>query len=215
MSSTATPFSETIEFRENEQELSCCKLDQAPGEFVLQTSIEKDHRLASLQELVETLTLQHLNAHTSLENIGTLFQAVVSTHKKTYPELERAANIFLLLADELRPHMLKEERVLFPFVIRLEKTDEFGLQSLLSPFSGLQNPLRVMTVEHEATSDLFKDLRATMANYDAPANACVGHALLCETLKCFEQFLSEHFALEQDALYPRAIEMETRINLRG
>lgn len=183
------------------------------GELVPVDSTTDNYQFSSLQEVVEALTLQHLHANTAIENIANLLHAVVTTHRTA--EVERAAILFTLVADELRPHMLKEERVLFPFVIRLEKADEFGLQSLLSPFAGLQNPMRVMTVEHDAARDLFEDLRSAMFNYNAPKNACAGYRLLCEALSAFEFYLARHFALEQEVLYPRAIEMQSRIDRHG
>lgn len=196
-----------------EQALGCCEAKQSVGELVPVDSNSANHQLSSLQEVIEALTLQHLHANTAIENIANLLHSLVTTHRRG--ELERAAILFTLVADELRPHMLKEERVLFPFVIRLEKAEEFHLQSLLSPFAGLQNPMRVMTVEHDAARDLFEDLRSTMLNYNAPKDACAGYRLLCEALSALEIYLARHFAIEQEVLYPRAAEMQSRIDRHG
>jgi regulator of cell morphogenesis and NO signaling len=193
----------------------CCQVVQTVGYFLPAESMNKDYRLVSVQELVDVLSAHHTELNFALDQLEALFQSVLTNHKTKHPELERANVLFTILRDELRPHMLKEERVLFPFVIRLDKTVEIGLRSLLSPFVGLQNPLRVMKIEHEAASDLMKDLRNATNNVAGSLTTCAGFRLLCDALKVFEVKMDKHVELEHGILYPRAIEMESRIAFNG
>jgi regulator of cell morphogenesis and NO signaling len=194
---------------------TCCTMRQTIGEIVPGNGESKDFRIASLQEIGEALMLQHASMNAAIENIAALFWTVSAVHDFEFPELETAANLFTSFTNTVGPHMLKEERVLYPFVTRLEKAVEFGLRSLMSPFAGLRNPLRAMTEDHDLAQDLFTALKKKMTDFVVPVDACAGHALLCGALQAFERDLNQHFAIEREVLYPRALEMRSRINLYG
>lgn len=193
----------------------CCSVKQAVSDVVPENWILKNYNMTTANELVEALTLQNAIANDVIDKVSALFELVLRNHTDAYPDLEHASVLFGFVVDELRPLMLKEERVLFPLVIRLEKAFEFGLNSLLSPFAGLRNPLRETTAEHDVIRNLFRDLRLAMADYDVPVGACSGHALLYSAVRTLDLNIARHFAIEQDVLYPRAIQMEARINLHG
>jgi regulator of cell morphogenesis and NO signaling len=188
---------------------------QTVGEIVPGNGQFRDFRIASLQEMGEALTLQHVSMNGAMENIAALFRTVSAAHNLEFPELETAASLFTSFTNEVGPHMLKEERVLYPFVTRLEKAVEFGLRSLMSPFAGLRNPLRSMTDDHDLAQHLFTAIKQKMTDFVVPVDACAGHALLCGALQAFERDLNQHFAVEREVLYPRALEMRSRINLYG
>lgn len=200
---------------QNGLKLDCCATKQL-GNSIAPTDWESpEYALASVQEMVNALTLDHAFLNSVINDVTELFDVVSQRHGDDYPDLEHLSTLFTFLADELRPLMLREERVFFPLVMRLEKASEFGLSSLLSPFAGLDNPLRSTTLEHETVRGIFKDLREAMCNYEVPVGACSGHALIYSTLRILDEKVEQHFAVEERVVYPRAIEMEARINVHG
>ena len=51
-------------------------------------------------------------------------------------------------------------------------------------------------------------MRAASSGYAAPADACVSYQALYRALAEFEADLHQHIHLENNILFPRAIEME-------
>lgn len=200
---------------QNELKLDCCATKQLRNTIAPTDWNSPEYELASVQELVNALTLDHAFVTCVINDVTELFDVVSERHGDDYPDLEHLSTLFTFLADELQPLMLREERVFFPLVMRLEKAAEFGLSSLLSPFAGLDNPIRSTTLEHETVRGLLNDLRDAMSNYEVPVGACSGHALIYSTLRILDEKVEQHFAVEERVVYPRAIEMEARINVHG
>ena len=195
--------------------LDCCHIQQLVTDIVPANWETADYELASVSELVDALLIHHSLANGSINRISALFELVLKTHGESYPDLEYLSVLFNFLANELQPLMLREERVVFPLAVRLEKAAEFGLNSLLSPFASLQNPLRTTAAAREIFRNLFNDLRLAMSNFDLPINACAGHSLLYAAVRALHRNIEDHFQLEQKLLYSRAFKMEATINRHG
>jgi regulator of cell morphogenesis and NO signaling len=139
-----------------------------------------------------------------------LIQKVVSVHGARHPELDSVNKIFAELADDLIPHMLKEENVLFPYILRLEQARSSGAQCPTPPFVTVRNPLRMMQFEHDLAGRLLQELRRITWNYTPPPDACLSYKTLYEALDDFEQDLHQHIHLENNILFPRSMEMESQ-----
>ena len=124
------------------------------------------------------------------------------------PELPRLETIFLELKRELLLHMMKEEEVLFPYVRQLELAGDNKSARPASCFGTVQNPIRMMMMEHDAAGDMLRQLRELSNNFAPPADACVSYQTLYHALENLEQDLHQHIHLENNILFPRAIEME-------
>ena len=65
----------------------------------------------------------------------------------------RFGRAFEGLAQELTMHMMKEERVLFPYIVRMEES-VIEKEPVLPPFFGsVQNPVSMMEHEHESAGE--------------------------------------------------------------
>ena len=76
-------------------------------------------------------------------------------------------------------------------------------------FAILQNPLRMMMTEHDATGDWLDQMRKITGNYAAPTDACISYRTLYQALQEFEADLHQHIHLENNILFPRAVAMES------
>jgi regulator of cell morphogenesis and NO signaling len=104
--------------------------------------------------------------------------------------------------------MMKEEMVLFPYIVRLEEASLAGEPALPPPFGTVRNPVRMMEHEHESAGEALRELRALSNGYAVPEDACLSYRTLYGALAEFEADLHRHIHLENNVLHPRAIELE-------
>jgi regulator of cell morphogenesis and NO signaling len=150
----------------------------------------------------------HKYTREEITRLGPLFAKVCSVHGKNHPELESMRALFHGLAQELTMHMMKEEQVLFPCIVRMEEAVIQREPILPPPFGSVQNPVNMMMHEHDSAGEALRALRAASGGYTTPADACVSFQTLYQALAAFEADLHQHIHLENNILFPLAIEME-------
>jgi regulator of cell morphogenesis and NO signaling len=166
---------------------------------------------APLAELIAHINqTHHKYTREEIARLGPLFSKVCSVHGQNHAELESVRAIFDGLSQELTLHMMKEEMVLFPYIVRMEEAVIQKEPILPSPFGSVQNPVTMMEHEHDSAGDALRALREASAGYTAPADACISYQTLYRALEQFEADLHQHIHLENNILFPRAIEMEAR-----
>ncbi len=173
-----------------------------------------DFSSLSLTELITHITTKH---HTftkqELARLSTLLDKVCSAHGENHPELLRLQALFKELAADLSPHMLKEEMVLFPYIVRMEEAVRHNqLPFAPPPFMTVRNPVRMMSLEHDGAGDLLRLMREASVNYTVPGDGCISYRTLYQALEDFERDLHQHIHLENNILFPRAVEMEAAVN---
>ena len=185
--------------------LEVAKESQEPSE-------EPDLRDAKFRILIDYIVAKHhFYTKTEIHRLRMLFNNVCAVHGGNHPELTRLRSVFQTLSSELEPHMLKEELVLFPYIVRMEEAERDRHQVSTPPFRTVANPIGMMKLEHEGAGYLLKQLRALTSNYTPPADACSSYQSLYVALEAFEKDLHQHIHLENNILFPRALEMETGV----
>src|SRR5262249_43063664 len=116
-----------------------------------------------------------------------------------------------ILKQDLIPHMLKEEQVLFPYIKKLEKAVDEGAELAMPFFGSVQNPVQMMVSEHETAGDILREMQNLTHNYELPQDACVTFQTLYAAIRAFEIDLHQHIHLENNLLFPRAITLEQTI----
>jgi regulator of cell morphogenesis and NO signaling len=150
----------------------------------------------------------HRYTREEISRLGPLFDKVCNVHGARHPELLQLRHVFGALAQELSTHMMKEEMVLFSFIERMEEAVIAGDPILPAPFGTVNNPVAMMVHEHETAGNLLRNLRKLSDGYEPPAGACTSYRTLYSALGEFERDLHQHIHLENNILFPRAIEME-------
>jgi regulator of cell morphogenesis and NO signaling len=164
---------------------------------------------ASQSELIKHIVEKH-HAFTreELERLEALLAKVCGVHGQNHPELFHIQDQFGKLRGELEPHMLKEERVLFPYIVQMEEA-AVANQPLPAPsFGTVRNPVRVMMAEHDAAGYILGRIREASSDYTVPADGCISYKTLYSALTALEVDLHQHIHLENNILFPRAIEQE-------
>src|SRR5262245_13589423 len=106
--------------------------------------------------------------------------------------------------------MPKEENVLFPCIVAVEATITSDPACPRPPFVTVQTPVRMMQFEHDLAGEVLRELRRITSNYTVPTDGCVRYRTLYESLRQFEDGLRLHIHLENNILFPRAIDMERK-----
>jgi regulator of cell morphogenesis and NO signaling len=143
-----------------------------------------------------------------LENLPFLMDKVVLVHGGHQPELHELKYHFQLLCDDLTPHLQKEEIVLFPFIRQLDPDYPSQKNAGLPCFGSVQNPIRMMMMEHDTAGEILQTMREISKDYALPEDACPSYTALFKRLEAFEQDLHQHIHLENNLLFPKAIEIE-------
>jgi regulator of cell morphogenesis and NO signaling len=144
-----------------------------------------------------------------LDRVRPMMDKVLGVHAERHPELAEVARVFAELEADLAPHMMKEERVLFPFLSAMGATPPGA--AIVVPFGTVQNPIRMMEMEHEAVGGLLARLRALTNGFEPPADACDTFRRLYHALTEIERDTHEHIHVENNILHPRAIALEARL----
>jgi regulator of cell morphogenesis and NO signaling len=124
-------------------------------------------------------------------------------------ELPVIAATLAQLDEELTQHLAKEEAVLFPYIARLERALANGNGRPRSCFGTVDHPIAMMTQEHEAAGALLVQIRQLSGSFTTPQNACPTFHAFYDGLREFEQDLHQHIHLENNILFPRAVELES------
>jgi regulator of cell morphogenesis and NO signaling len=150
-------------------------------------------------ELVDHIeTTHHRYLWEELPRLTALADRVRTVHSAQHPELDDVARCFDELRAELVPHLLKEERVLFPMIRELStatEPPEFLCGSIRSPMA-------VMMREHDQAGDLLARLRRLTDGFQPPADACASYTALYVGLSELEADTHLHVHKENNVLFP-------------
>jgi len=133
---------------------------------------------------------------------------VVRVHGAHHPVLHEIKALYDQVAADLSQHMLKEERILFPYIKRMEEAKLNGADTPELPFGRIENPINMMHAEHELAGDLLKQIADLTMHYTPPEWACNTFKALYAKLQEFEEDLHIHVHLENNILFPKAIDMD-------
>jgi regulator of cell morphogenesis and NO signaling len=176
------------------------------------TGQPEDWNTAPLADLIAHIKSKHHQyVKQEVARLGPLFQKVSEVHGSQHPELFELQRDFRALAEELSMHMMKEEMVLFPYIERMEEAVIGGKPILPAPFGTVRNPVATMVHEHDLAGNLLRSMRSFSNGYSTPAGACTSFKTLYSALAEFERDLHQHIHLENNILFPRAIEMERSV----
>ncbi|HEY6341901.1 MAG TPA: iron-sulfur cluster repair di-iron protein [Bryobacteraceae bacterium] len=170
---------------------------------------ERQWTTSALAELTAHIVDRHHRyIRDEVPRIEGLLQKVVDRHGKAHPELMRIQETFRALSGELLAHMMKEERILFPFLEEMETGARVERAAPLPCFASIELPISRMLADHNDAGVLTARMRELSGGYRAPEESCPSYRGLYQALEEFERDLHQHIHLENNILFPRAVEME-------
>lgn len=171
-------------------------------------SVEKKSPSALVDYIVEK---HHTFTRQEIGRLTILMEKVCYKHDKQHAELADLRKVFRALCDDLTAHMRKEEFVLFPFIKNLEMSEKRNLSVTVPPFATVQNPVRMMMTEHHAAGNFLREMHKITNNYNVPEAACPSFRALYFGLEELERDLHRHIHLENNILFPLAVELEQKV----
>jgi regulator of cell morphogenesis and NO signaling len=170
---------------------------------------------ADLIELLDHIvSTHHTFTRTELARLVPLAGKTARVHGLRHPELHRVEALVSALAEDLEDHMVREEQVLFPYLVPLEATGD-GDRMPRAPFGSVAYPIGRMEMEHEAAGEILTALNEATSSFVVPSDACGSFRALYEGLAALERDLHQHIHLENNVAFPRALEIERALGGRA
>lgn len=121
----------------------------------------------------------HVYLRDELPRLVNLAEKVSGKHGGAHPETLQVKQIVDDLANELTMHLMKEEQILFPYIVRMEEAKVENSPVVPSScFGTVQNPIRMMEMEHDSAGEALRALRSVTSNYKTPEDACTSFRAL-------------------------------------
>ncbi|WP_333960368.1 iron-sulfur cluster repair di-iron protein [Clostridium perfringens] len=168
-------------------------------EFKFENSQYVDWREKSSEELISHIVeTHHGETFRLLREIDPLMVKVFRVHFSHDPELlMKVHSLFGKLKYELEEHLLKEENILFPLMIKYDQAKDKEEKK------EIEEDIRIIVNEHEAAGDILKELAEVTDDYKVPEWGCISFKLLYDYLHDLEKDLFIHIHKENNILFPR------------
>lgn len=137
---------------------------------------------------------------------------VARVHSRQHPELIVIHQLVKDVCEEMGPHLIKEENILFPFIKQLDAGDKNAPAQPHHAFKTVESPIDMMEHEHEIVGRKMEEIRELSKNYTVPDDGCASYSYLFKSLDEFEKDLHIHVHLENNILFPKALAKEKNLN---
>lgn len=128
-------------------------------------------------------------------------QKIADVHGVNHPELKEVASLFAEINRELVQHLRNEEEVLFPAIKEVMKNGTRGAKSTIVM------EISRMNGEHEFAGGTMDKINVITNGYALPGDACNTYRVAFKLLEEFEDDLHTHVHLENNILYPKALQL--------
>lgn len=144
----------------------------------------------------------------NLPDITTNANKVMEVHSDLHPELVEINHLVKALNSELIEHIGKEEKMLFPYIKELVRADKSTPRPQSAYFKSIEDVVGNHEKEHETVGNSLNRIKTLTHNYVLPEDACASYSLLYRMLREFEEDTLLHIHLENNILFPKAIQLE-------
>ena len=159
----------------------------------------------SLDFLIDYIAnMHHSYVKKTIPDLRSYASKVAGVHGNRHTELLAISQLTDEVCEELSSHMIKEEKVLFPYIKELVAARPLHA----AHFGTIQNPIDMMEHEHEIVGNKLEQIRKLSNNFSLPEDACASYSYLYKTIEEFENDLHIHVHLENNILFPKALVLE-------
>lgn len=128
-------------------------------------------------------------------------QKIATVHGSHHPELVKVASLFEKINAELLQHLKNEEDVLFPAIKEVVNTNSaVAKETIVSEITRMSD-------EHEFAGGAMDEINRITSGYKVPEDGCNTYMVAFKLLEQFEDDLHTHVHLENNILYPKALEL--------
>ena len=156
-------------------------------------------------ELVDHIeATHHRYLHEELPRLGALADKVEAVHGANHTGLRDVVDTFRALRADLEPHLMKEERILFPMVRDLTAATDLPAFHCGS----IANPISVMILEHHGAGRLLDQLVDLTGGFQPPADGCASFNAFYRGLAELNTDTRMHIHKENNSLFPAVSRIE-------
>ena len=160
--------------------------------------------------------VHHDFLRTALSSTLGLLKDFTAGHTKKYPWLPELVDLFSGLSTEMLNHIRYEEEIIFPYIRQIRHAYTAGESYAGLLVRTLSKPVEsVMNQEHQFVMKALTRMRDLTGDYLVPAGACTSHKVSFLSLQEIDQNLIQHLHLENNILFPKAIQMEKELRQRN
>ncbi len=160
-------------------------------------------------ELIDHLVAtHHAYLWAEMPRLSALAEKVDGVHAARHPELADIRRCWEEIRADMEPHLMKEERVLFPMARELAASHAAAGGTPSFHCGTLRNPISVMLSEHDRMGELLALMRRLTDTYRAPADGCASYTALFDGLMQFEMDTHLHVHKENNVLFPLIVRLE-------
>ena len=175
-----------------------------------------DPATLSLARLVQHIVrIHHHCVRQELPRLAEMALKLAATRGDHAPKLAKVAELIEKFRGEMYTHIQKEEQVLFPFISQMDQESIVAYPPSHACFRSVTHPIFMMEQEHESADHIVAELIRLTNHFEPPSWACATHIALFSGLRVFEADLKQHVHLENDVLFPRAIQLEAALKVRS
>ncbi|MCI5850885.1 MAG: iron-sulfur cluster repair di-iron protein [Sutterellaceae bacterium] len=157
------------------------------------------------------LKIHHRGIRVRGPRINALLEKVIAAHGARHPELLEVRNLWSEIWDAVQMHLMKEERMLYPYIYELCDAEMSGRKAEPFHCGTVASPISVMEAEHAEEGERHARIEELTHGYATPDDGCASYALLMKELRDFRDAQHEHIHLENNLIFPRALEIESRV----
>jgi len=182
------------------------ELQQANQQTISSNNAYNDWNLDFLIDFI--VNTHHNYVRKYLPELRAYSLKVAQVHGSHHPELLPIQKLMEDINEELMEHLEQEEKVLFPYIkkIVLAKKDNQPIQKVeRQSLAALINDLEK---EHDSVGRALEGIREKSNDFAIPEDACASYKLFYKMVEEFENDLHLHIHLENNILFPKAVEME-------
>jgi regulator of cell morphogenesis and NO signaling len=165
-----------------------------------------DYEKLSITETCELIRDEHHEYLRSKISELTALSMKIQNQKRS-KAINNIHNLLLKMFNHLAPHMLQEEKVVFPYLEYMEHVVTKGKIPKPPSFGRVKKNVNIMLDEHQDSADQLNELREVTNNYETDKPG--------EDLKHFYDELAEldknlrmHIHIENNVLFRKARQME-------
>ncbi len=147
-----------------------------------------------------------------LPEITAYSSKVAKVHGAHHPELAQIDDLVGKVNAELSAHMVDEETILFPRVKEIVNAQKNNSPYSIEGREALEALIDETEKEHDSVGRAMEKIRELSDNYAIPSDACASYKLLFKMLEEFESDLFIHIHLENNIMFPKAIEIEKTLS---
>ena len=143
----------------------------------------------------------HSKVYRVLPQIMDYLNKIVQVHGAGHPELKDIADLFSLVNTELPIHQQQEENVFFPAIKEALSSNSAKAKEIVN------SQITLMMEEHELIGGTVDKISALSNHYSVPDDGCNTYHVTYKLLEEFEEDLHVHVHLENNILYPKALNL--------